>query len=107
MTPSGGQRPHLPVDHLFRSLAEDQGHSAIGVVLSGTGTDGTLGLKGISAAGGFSFCQEPSTAKFDGMPRVRWAILHFSEDSSPDQDVRTGICEFFRHDSACDTSPTY
>lgn len=69
MTPSGTQRPHLPVDYLFRSLAEDQGHSAIGVVLSGTGTDGTLGLKAIKAAGGFTFCQEPSTAKYDGMPR--------------------------------------
>lgn len=69
MTPSGAQRPHLPVDYLFRSLAEDQGHSAIGVVLSGTGTDGTLGLKAIRAAGGFTFCQEPSTAKYDGMPR--------------------------------------
>jgi two-component system CheB/CheR fusion protein len=57
MTPSGGQRPHLPVDYLFRSLAEDQGHSAIGVVLSGTGTDGTLGLEAIRAAGGFTFCQ--------------------------------------------------
>ncbi|HEY6562488.1 MAG TPA: chemotaxis protein CheB, partial [Polyangiaceae bacterium] len=68
MTP-GGQRPHLPVDYLFRSLAEDQGHSAIGVVLSGAGTDGTLGLKAIRAAGGFTFCQEPSTAKYDGMPR--------------------------------------
>jgi two-component system CheB/CheR fusion protein len=69
MTPSGDQRPHLPVDHLFRSLAEEHGHSAIGVVLSGTGTDGTLGLKAIKEAGGFSFCQEPSTAKYDGMPR--------------------------------------
>lgn len=69
MTPAGGQRPHLPVDYLFRSLAEDRGHSAIGVVLSGTGTDGTLGLKAIRAAGGFTFCQEPSTAKYDGMPK--------------------------------------
>ena len=68
-TPPPGQRPHLPVDYLFRSLAADQGHSAIGVVLSGTGTDGTLGLKAIKAAGGFTFCQDPSTAKYDGMPR--------------------------------------
>jgi two-component system, chemotaxis family, CheB/CheR fusion protein len=65
--------PHLPVDYLFRSLAEDQGQSAIGIVLSGTGTDGTLGLKAIKAAGGFTFVQEPSTAKYDGMPRSAWA----------------------------------
>jgi two-component system CheB/CheR fusion protein len=64
-----GRGPHLPVDYLFRSLAEDQGHSAIGIVLSGTGTDGTLGLKAIKASGGFTFVQEPSTAKYDGMPR--------------------------------------
>ena len=73
MTPSAGQRPHLPVDYLFRSLAEDQGHSAIGIVLSGTGTDGTLGLKAIKAAGGLTFVQAPATAKYDGMPRSAWA----------------------------------
>jgi two-component system, chemotaxis family, CheB/CheR fusion protein len=73
MAPSMARGPHLPVDYLFRSLAEDQGHSAIGIVLSGTGTDGTLGLKAIKAAGGFTFCQDPSTAKYDGMPRSAWA----------------------------------
>ena len=73
MARSKGQRPHLSVDYLFRSLAEDQGHSAIGIVLSGTGTDGTLGLKAIRAAGGFTFVQEPSTAKYDGMPRSAFA----------------------------------
>ncbi len=54
---------------MFRSLAEDQGYSAIGVVLSGTGSDGAVGLKSIKAAGGFTFVQEPSTAKYDGMPK--------------------------------------
>ncbi|KAB2910369.1 MAG: chemotaxis protein CheR [Kofleriaceae bacterium] len=68
-----GRGPHLPVDYLFRSLAEDQGHAAIGIVLSGTGTDGTLGLKAIKASGGFTFVQEPSTAKYDGMPRSAMA----------------------------------
>jgi two-component system, chemotaxis family, CheB/CheR fusion protein len=69
MQPVRKRGPHLPVDHLFRSLADDQGHSAIGIVLSGTGTDGTLGLEAIKAAGGFTFVQEPSTAAYDGMPR--------------------------------------
>lgn len=59
----------LPIDYLFRSLAEDLGALAIGVVLSGTGTDGTLGLKAIKEAGGFTFVQDPATAKYDGMPR--------------------------------------
>ncbi|MGD1072937.1 MAG: chemotaxis protein CheB [Bryobacteraceae bacterium] len=60
---------HLPIDHFFRTLAEANGHRAIGVVLSGTATDGTLGLKAIRAAGGITFAQEPKSAKFDGMPR--------------------------------------
>lgn len=67
--PSGTQRPHLPVDNLFRSLAKDMEGGAMGVVLSGTGADGTLGLAAIRAAGGVTFCQEPSTAKYEGMPR--------------------------------------
>jgi two-component system CheB/CheR fusion protein len=61
--------PHLPVDYFFRSLAEDLGPRSIGIVLSGTGTDGTFGLKSIKEAGGITFAQEPSTAKYEGMPR--------------------------------------
>ena len=60
---------HLPIDHFFRSLAEIQGARAIGVVLSGTASDGTLGLKAIKVAGGITFAQEPESAKFDGMPK--------------------------------------
>src|SRR5262249_3702691 len=59
LAPSGAFGPRLPVDYLFRSLAQDQGPAAIGIVLSGTGTDGTLGLKAIKAAGGFTFVQDP------------------------------------------------
>jgi len=65
-TPHG---PHLPIDYFFRSLAADQGTRSIGIVLSGTGTDGTFGLKAIKEAGGITFAQDPSTAKYDGMPR--------------------------------------
>lgn len=68
-TPEATARPRLSIDAFFRSLAEDQGANAVGVVLSGTGTDGTFGLSAIKAAGGITFVQEPSTAKFDGMPR--------------------------------------
>ena len=60
---------HLPIDHFFRTLAETHGHLAIGVVLSGTASDGTLGLKAIKAVGGITFAQEPKSAKFDGMPK--------------------------------------
>ena len=58
-----------PVDVLFRSLAADQGERAIAIVLSGTGSNGTDGLKEVKAAGGLIFIQDPLTAKFDGMPR--------------------------------------
>lgn len=59
---------HLPIDDFFQSLAEDQGAKAIGVILSGTASDGTLGLRAIKSDGGITFAQEPETAKFDGMP---------------------------------------
>jgi len=58
----------LPIDYFFRSLAEDQGDRAIGVILSGTGTDGTLGLKAIKAHAGMTMAQEVQSAKYAGMP---------------------------------------
>jgi two-component system CheB/CheR fusion protein len=60
---------HLTVNHFMRSLAEDRGNRAIGVILSGTGADGTLGLESIKAEGGITFAQTPLTAKYDGMPQ--------------------------------------
>lgn len=61
--------PYMTIDYFFQSLAEDQGSKAIGVVLSGTASDGTEGVRAIKAAGGITFAQEPKSAKFDGMPR--------------------------------------
>lgn len=58
---------HRPVDHFLRSLAEDQGHRAIGVILSGSSTDGTLGLEAIKAEGGIVFAQD-DTAQHTSMP---------------------------------------
>ena len=60
---------HMPIDHLFRSLAEIQKSCAVGVLLSGEGTDGTLGFHAIKAAGGVTFAQDEKTAKHDAMPR--------------------------------------
>jgi two-component system CheB/CheR fusion protein len=59
----------LPIDFFFRVLAEDQQEHSIGVILSGMGTDGTLGLRAIKEKGGSVFVQSPDSAKFDGMPR--------------------------------------
>ena len=59
----------LPIDFFLRALAEDQQEHSIGVILSGMGSDGTLGLRAIKEKAGVVFVQEPSSAKFDGMPR--------------------------------------
>ncbi len=61
--------PHLPVDHFLRSLAQAQQTRAIGVVFSGTGSDGTLGLLEIKSVGGITFAQEPGSARHGGMPQ--------------------------------------
>ena len=62
-----GQR--MPIDSFFRSLASDQGERAVGIVLSGSGSDGTLGMRAIFGAGGLCLVQDPDTAKYPGMPR--------------------------------------
>ena len=59
----------LPIDFFFRALADDQQEHSIGVILSGMGSDGTLGLRAIKEKAGVVFVQEPASAKFDGMPR--------------------------------------
>jgi len=65
-------QPHgrnLPIDNFFRSLAQDQGANAIGIILSGTGSDGTIGMKAIKAEVGMTMVQSEASAKYDGMPR--------------------------------------
>ena len=59
----------VSIDYFFRSLALDQGERAIGIILSGTGTDGTLGLKAIKSELGMTMVQDPDSAKYNGMPR--------------------------------------
>src|SRR3982074_220735 len=63
------QGHHMPIDRFLRSLAEDQRSNAIGVILSGTASDGTLGLAAIRAEGGITFAQDKKSAKFGGMPQ--------------------------------------
>jgi two-component system CheB/CheR fusion protein len=66
---------HLSIDYFFRSLALAEGEHAVGVVLSGTGSDGTLGLKEIKAAGGMVMAQEESSARYSGMPHSAIATM--------------------------------
>ena len=67
--PTAPRGLRLPIDFFFRSLADDLHDKAIGVILSGMGSDGTLGLRAIKEKAGVVFIQEPASAKFDGMPR--------------------------------------
>jgi len=69
LEPSAPRGQRLPIDFFFKSLAADLRERAIGIVLSGTGSDGTLGVRAIKDAGGMVMVQTPQTAEFDGMPR--------------------------------------
>lgn len=69
LDPSGPRHLRLSIDYFFRSLAQEARESAVGIVLSGTGTDGTLGIRAIKGEGGLVLVQDPASAAYDGMPR--------------------------------------
>lgn len=69
MEPPSQDRVPLPIDYFFRSLAEDQKQRAVGIILSGTGSDGTVGLRAIKAESGMTIAQDPQSAKYQSMPR--------------------------------------
>jgi len=69
LEPSQERGVRLTIDYFFRSLAADQRHRAICIVLSGTGSDGAMGLRAIKGEGGMAMAQTPSSTEFDGMPR--------------------------------------
>jgi two-component system CheB/CheR fusion protein len=68
LRPRGERSEHAPVDLFFRTLAESCGASAVGVILSGTGVDGTAGIRSIREAGGTTVAQAPEEAEYEGMP---------------------------------------
>ena len=67
--PAAPRGLRLPIDFFFRSLAEDQQERSVGIILSGMGSDGTLGLRAIKEKAGLVLAQDPASAKFDSMPR--------------------------------------
>ncbi|WP_268245922.1 chemotaxis protein CheB [Candidatus Sulfurimonas baltica] len=69
LEPPSPRGHRLPIDFFFRSLAHDQHEKAIGIILSGTGSDGTQGIKAIKEEGGMVIVQKPDTAEYDGMPK--------------------------------------
>lgn len=68
LEPAAPRGQRLPIDFFFNSLAQDQQDHAIGIILSGTGSDGSQGIKSIKEAGGMVIIQSPETAEYDGMP---------------------------------------
>ena len=69
LEPAAPRGQRLPIDFFFRSLAQDQHERAICIVLSGTGSDGTLGVRAIKGEGGMVMAQKPDSTEYDGMPR--------------------------------------
>jgi two-component system CheB/CheR fusion protein len=86
----------LPIDFFFRSLADDQHERSMGVILSGMGSDGTLGLRAIKEKAGAVFVQTPSSAKFDSMPRM--AInAGLADVVAPAEELPRKILEYLKH----------
>ena len=93
--PAAARGLRLPIDFFFRSLAEDRHDRSVGVVLSGMGTDGTLGVRAIKEKAGLVLAQEPGSAKFEGMPR---SVIDggLADIVAPAQELPGKIVEFFR-----------
>jgi len=87
----------MPVDTFLRSLAEDLGEDAIGVILSGNGTDGMLGARAIFCSGGLCFAQDPASAQFDGMPRSVIEAGYVHQALPADQLPKALISSVLKH----------
>jgi two-component system, chemotaxis family, CheB/CheR fusion protein len=85
----------LPIDHFFRSLAQDVGERAIAVVLSGSGSDGSRGIQEVHRAGGVVFCESTDTAKFSGMPLSAIGTNVVDRVLSP-EEIAAAIAELAR-----------
>ena len=79
------RRPHLPIDSFLRQLADDHGPNAIAIIMSGTGSDGALGLEFVKGQGGITFAQRPDSAKYDGMPNAALATGCVDFTLSPEE----------------------
>jgi two-component system, chemotaxis family, CheB/CheR fusion protein len=86
----------LPIDYFFTSLATDRRSKAIGVILSGSASDGTLGMKAIKAEGGITFAQDDASAKFDSMPRSAIAA-GFVDFVLPPEKIAVELERIARH----------
>ena len=93
LEPSAPRGLRLPIDFFFRHLAEDQKERAICIILSGMGTDGTLGLKAVKEKLGMAMVQKAESAKYDGMPRSAIAT-GLADYIAPVQDLPAKLIEY-------------
>jgi len=96
MEPSAPRGLRQPIDAFFRSLAEDRKEKAICIVLSGSGTEGTQGLREIKGQGGMVMVQNPASAKYDGMPRSAIATGQVDYILTPDK-MPEQLISYVRH----------
>ncbi|MEO5657966.1 MAG: chemotaxis protein CheB [Nitrospiria bacterium] len=96
LDPDPRQTFRLPIDVFFRSLSEDKGEKAIGIVLSGTGTDGALGIKAVKGSGGMTMAQDEGSAKFSSMPKSAIATGCVDYVVPPEQMPRE-LMKYIRH----------
>ncbi len=87
---------HLPIDDFLQSLAQDQQSNAIGVILSGTASDGTLGVQAIKAGGGITFAQSEDSAEYSGMPHSAIAAGHVDFVLTP-EEIAKELTRIVRH----------
>jgi two-component system CheB/CheR fusion protein len=96
LEPAAPRGLRLPIDFFFRSLADDRQEQSIGVILSGMGSDGTLGLRAIKEKAGAVFVQTPTSAKFDSMPRM--AIeAGLADVIAPAEELPGKIIDYLKH----------
>lgn len=94
-------QPHMTIDHFFTSLAIERGNKAIGIVLSGTGKDGSKGIEAIKNAGGIVIVQDPDTANYGEMPSAAIATGHADKILSP--EAMPQVIEDYVNDGILDT----
>jgi two-component system CheB/CheR fusion protein len=96
LEPSAPRGQRLPIDFFFRSLAQDQHERAIGIVLSGTGSDGTHGVRSIKGEGGMVMAQNPESTEYDGMPRSALAT-GLVDYELPPAEMATQLMSYVAH----------
>ena len=106
LAPAAPRGQRLPIDFFFRSLAQDQRERAIGIVLSGTGSDGTLGVRAIKGEGGMVIAQTPASTEYDGMPSsaIATGLVDFE---LPPADMPAQLIAYATHafDRSLETAP--